>query len=213
MEINVGVPTYLKSKMEFTSHLYHPYGMEEFRDKIRDFVKEKKDEKGLVWTGYDLLTHAWRTPWDTHVRYPELLSPLVEMVHTIVSQMQSEVQWYLHDSWVATYTNGSGAAMHAHNNGLSGWAFCYYVDVPDTGPPFTFCDDIDGMVDVNVSSGDLLIFSDMLKHQVYPNMQGDRVIISGNFKARSRSAEVEALWGNETKDFDADDWTNEFLAF
>jgi hypothetical protein len=177
--INVGVATEISSLIEIKTYKYHPYGLEGFRKDLIEHIDEWQS-KGLSWQGHDNLTHAWRTPWDIHIRYEKLMSPIVATVLGIVKNHSPDSQWFLKDSWISEYTQNSAANKHNHGEDTLGWSFCYYVKVPDSGPGFTLCDDVDGsMSQLNVAEGDLLIFRHPLKHQVFPALER-RIIISGN---------------------------------
>lgn len=177
--INVGVPTEIESLIKIKTFKYHPYGLEGFRKDLIDHIEEWQS-KGLAWRGHDQLTHAWRTPWDTHIRYEKLMSPIVATVLGVVKELSPDPHWFLQDSWVSEYTQNSAANKHDHGKDTLGWSFCYYVKVPDSGPGFTLCDDVDGsMSQLNVAEGDLLLFRHPLQHQVFPAVER-RIIISGN---------------------------------
>lgn len=177
--INIGDATEIKTYIPITTYKYHPYGFRGFRDDVIAHIDEWQS-KGFAWHGHDQLTHAWRTPWDAHIRYDKLLSPIAETVLRIVNNRSPECQWFLKDCWISEYTQNSAANKHNHGSDTLGWSFCYYVKVPDSGPGFTLCDDVQGeMHQINVTEGDLLIFRHPLKHQVFPALDR-RIIISGN---------------------------------
>ena len=177
--INVGVATEIQSLIELTTYKYHPYGLEGFRQDLINHIDEWQG-KGLSWNGYDQLTHAWRTPWDTHIRYDQLMSPIVETVLGVIGNHAPDQEWFLKDCWISEYVQNSGANRHNHGDNSLGWSFCYYVKVPDTGPGFTLCDIVkNSNYQLNVAEGDLLIFRHPLHHQVFPATDR-RVIISGN---------------------------------
>jgi hypothetical protein len=177
--INVGVPTEIESLIKIKTFKYHPYGLESFRNHLVEHIEEWQN-KGLAWRGHDQLTHAWRTPWDTHIRYEKLMSPIVATVLGVVKNHSPDSEWFLRDCWVSEYTQNSAANKHHHGEDTLGWSFCYYVKVPDLGPGFTLCDDVEGsMSNLNVAEGDLLIFRHPLQHQVFPALER-RIIISGN---------------------------------
>lgn len=177
--INVGVPTEIESLIKIKTYKYHPYGLEGFRQDLVDHIDEWQS-KGLSWDSFDNLTHAWRTPWDTHVRYEALMSPIVATVMGIVKNQSPETPWFMRDCWISEYTQNSGANKHAHGDDTLGWSFCYYVKMPDSGPAFGMCDDVNGVIhQINVAEGDLLIFRHPLQHQVFPAIDR-RIIISGN---------------------------------
>lgn len=177
--INVGTPTEIESLIKIKTFKYHPYGLEGFRKDIIDCVDEWQS-KGLSWQGYDNLTHAWRTPWDVHIRYEELMSPIVETVMNVVKNHSPETPWFFKDSWISEYTQNSAANKHNHGNDTLGWSFCYYVKMPDSGPAFCLCDDVENSIkQINVAEGDLLLFRHPVQHQVFPSCER-RIIISGN---------------------------------
>jgi hypothetical protein len=177
--INVGVATTIKSLIELTTYKFHPYGLGDFRKNIIDQVDEWQS-RGLSWRGHDNLTHAWRTPWDTHRRYGELLSPIVSTVLALVNQYSPDCDWFCDGCWISDYTQYSGANRHNHDLNQLGWSFCYYIKVPDSGPGFTICDLVDNENhQLNVGEGDLLLFRSPLEHQVFPTLER-RIIISGN---------------------------------
>jgi len=178
--INIGVPTVTKSLLEMQTYKYHPYGLEGFRKNLIEHIEEWQN-KGLAWHGHDQLTHAWRTPWDTHFRYQELMSPIVASVMGIIKEISApNSKWTMRDCWISEYIQNSGANKHDHGTDSLGWSFCYYVKVPDSGPGFTLCDDVCNEIQqINVTEGDLLVFRHPLKHQVFPTLER-RIIISGN---------------------------------
>ena len=175
--IKIGGCTTVKNFIEIESQKFHPYGMGKLRGKIVDFVHDCKKKK-LSYTQHDQLTSAWRTPWDVHLRYEELFSPIKDVVLAIAKQIEPEYDWFLKEMWCADYSNGSGANMHTHGKSSLGFSFCYYVKVPDSGPGLTF-DIADQLFDMNVGDGDLLIFRHPQQHQVYPTAE-ERIIVSGN---------------------------------
>ena len=203
--IKCGTPTTIRTGHEFTTYLFHPYGLSEFREDILKFVKEKK-EKGLEYLGHDNLTHAWRTPWDIHVRYGELMSPLNEFVTSMAKELLPNYDWYQQSSWIAEYINCSGANNHHHGD-IGYWSYCYYVKVPDEGPGFMLQDGILlDFYDLNVSDGDILFFRSFVGHQVMPSV-GERVVISGNLKPLD--LEYKFL-EKDFSDMDSDDWTHDW---
>lgn len=219
MNIVIDAPTHIDHLIKITSYKYHPYGMEEFRENILSHIDECRT-KGLSYTGHDNLTHAWRTPWDYHLRQRELMSPLTDMVMKLVNDIDPDWNWYLRESWISEYINLSAANKHCHYFGDSkGWSYCYYVEVPDEGPGFTVFDDGDNcMSSLGVTTGDLLIFSTSLQHQVFPSLS-KRVIISGNFSVADYKHLDQSLCYNENflkesyycgveheRKFDPDNW-------
>lgn len=203
--IKSGVPTTVETTHSFKSYLFHPYGLSEFRKEVLNFISEKRD-KGLYFHGYDNLTHAWRTPWDTHVRYHELMNPLNHYVTNVAKSLTPEFDWYHNDSWIAEYENCSAANLHAHGETLW-WSYCYYVRVPDEGPGFMLKDGLSGdFVDLNISEGDILFFRSFIEHQVMPSL-GNRVVIAGNVRILDTS--YLQLQKNNS-DLDTEDWTNSF---
>jgi len=178
--INVGVATEIESLIKIKTYKYHPYGLEGFRKDLINHIDEWQG-KGLAWQGHDQLTHAWRTPWDTHIRYDKLMNPISVTVLSLAQQLsQPNSNWFLNDCWISEYTQNSGANRHNHGTDSMGWSFCYYVKVPDTGPGFTLCDIVDNAnYQINVAEGDLLFFRHPLDHQVFPSLDR-RIIISGN---------------------------------
>lgn len=178
--INVGVPTEIETLIKIKTFKYHPYGLEGFRKELIRQV-DKWQSEGLSWRGHDQLTHAWRTPWDTHIRYEELMSPISATVMGVVKNHSPDVDWHLSECWISEYTHGSAANKHNHGDDTFGWSFCYYVEMPDSGPAFGVCDDVNGHINqLNATTGDLLIFRHPLHHQVFPSVEGRRIIISGN---------------------------------
>lgn len=199
--IKSGTPLTIKTQHEFITYQFHPYGLSGFREEILDFIEEKK-KKGLSYSGYDNLTHAWRTPWDVHVRYHELMGPLNHYVTSISKQLSPESDWYHHDAWIAQYENCSGANLHNHGDTL-GWSYCYYVKVPDEGPGFMIKDGASGdLLEINVTDGDILFFRSFIDHQVLPS-NGERVIVSGNLRVLDRDFNFleQSLDG-----FDTENW-------
>jgi len=224
--IKLGSPTSFTSTIEVETFKFHPYGLEGFRKDVIDFVDEKQ-EKGLAWRGHDQLTSSWRTPWDIHVRYFDLFSPLRTILYNVPS-MISDGRFYIKEMWCADYSKGTGANMHNHGNDSLGWSFCYYIKVPDDGHGLTFTRN-NGLVDVNVAEGDLLLFRHPIEHQVYPSMDR-RIIISGNIMlidnynlmfAEELSLDREFLnkefynkmyeENKKDEDIDADDWSKFYL--
>lgn len=217
--INVGVATEISTLIKIKTFKYHPYGLEEFRKDIIDHV-DNWQSKGLQYLGHDQLTHAWRTPWDTHIRYPELMGPLAKLVNTLVSQHSPQPRWFLKDCWISEYTNNSGANRHNHGMDSMGWSFCYYIKVPDSGPAFTLCDLVENAnYSVNVAEGDLLLFRHPLEHQVFPATDR-RIIISGNIVESCWEQDIMAFMYDDPEsiknninsisnhDVDVDDWSN-----
>ena len=177
--INVGVATEISSMIEIKTYKYHPYGLEGFRKNLVDHIDEWQS-RGLAWYGHDQLTHAWRTPWDTHIRYEKLMSPITATVMGVIKNHSPNSNWFFRDCWISEYTQNSGANKHNHGEDSLGWSFCYYVKMPDIGPGFTLCDEVNGTnSQINVAEGDLLIFRHPLSHQVFPALDR-RIIISGN---------------------------------
>lgn len=177
--INVGVPTKIKSLIEIETFKYHPYGLEGFRKDIIEHI-ENWQSRGLAWRGHDQLTNAWRTPWDMHMRYQELMSPIISTVMVLIRNHSPETDWHVRECWVSEYLQNSGANKHEHGTDALSWSFCYYVKIPDSGPGFTLFDSSDNsMNQINVAEGDLLLFRSALEHQVYPTLER-RIIISGN---------------------------------
>lgn len=214
--VNVGVPTTIKSLLETTTYHYHPYGLKDFRKSILSEIS-KMQKQGLEYKGHDQLTHAWRTPWDTHIRYPELMGIIHEVVVALAKQNSPNVDWILTDCWISEYSNNSGANKHNHGESSYGWSFCYYVEVPDEGPGFVLFDRND-MINLNVTSGDLLMFRHLVDHQVFPTL-GKRVIISGNLYPLTENDNHYATylnpeylngvgWANtlENNEVDPDNW-------
>ena len=217
--INVGVPTEIESLIKIKTFKYHPYGLKGFREDLIQHIDEWQS-RGLAWRSHDQLTHAWRTPWDTHIRYEKLMSPIVATVMGVVQNHSPNTSWFLQDCWISEYTQNSGANKHNHGDDTLGWSFCYYVKMPDSGPAFTYFDDTnDTMNQLNVAEGDLLIFRHPLPHQVFPATER-RIIISGNvvvddidtILARSKyynenlQNEVNILTATHS-DVDVDDWS------
>lgn len=178
--IKVGTATTVDISINSTVYHIHPYGLGEWRQEVLDFCEESQG-KGLTWSGHDNLTHAWRSPWDTNVRYRELLQPLMDIITNSVNilSLGEGSNFYVDNCWVAEYTNCAAANKHSH--GWVGWSFCYYVEVPDNGPGFTVYDSKGGSYDLNATTGDLLIFRSPMEHQVLPSTQ-KRVVIAGNLK-------------------------------
>lgn len=177
--INVGNATEIESLIKLKTYKYHPYGLDGFRKNLIEHINEWQS-KGLFWGGHDQLTNAWRTPWDIHLRYEKLMSPIVMLVMGVVNNHSPNINWFLNNCWVSEYTNNSGANKHNHGEDSLGYSFCYYVKMPDTGPGFTLFDDVENTaLQLHVAEGDLLIFRHPLSHQVFPATDR-RIIISGN---------------------------------
>lgn len=217
--INVGVATEIESLIKITTFKYHPYGLEGFRKDLMDQIEDWQN-RGLAWRGFDNLTHAWRTPWDTHIRYDKLMSPIIATVNGIVNSHSPNHLWYVRDCWISEYTQSSAANKHSHGVDSLGWSFCYYVKVPDSGPGFTLCDDVNGaMHQINVTDGDLLLFRHPLEHQVFPALD-KRIIISGNVVQRDmfddilmsnmhnneKYIEENTIINAQINEIDVDDW-------
>ena len=204
--IKSGDPTTIETCHKFKTYKFHPYGLSSFRQDILDFIAEKKG-KGLSYGGYDNLTHAWRTPWDTHQRYYDLMVPLNSYVTSVAKQLSPSDNWYHHDAWIAHYQECSAANIHNHGQTL-GWSYCYYVKVPDDGPGILLKDDVDNdFYNINVTDGDILFFRSFINHQVMPSI-GERVVIAGNI----RMLDTDYLQlEKDNSALDADDWTNSFV--
>lgn len=190
----VSAPIWVKSEL----WKFHPYGLGEFRENVKSFVQDKQ-EKGLAWSNYDNLTHAWRTPWDVHIRYPELFDEFNNVVTGTCQSLgvdQNPELWSA-EMWVAEYTNVSGATKHNHGTFTFGWSWCYYVEVPDDGPGLMVYNDGDHTpMNMHVTAGDLLIFRHPVEHQVMPSV-GKRIIISGNIYKPQGMPEVKfSLYAN-----------------
>lgn len=221
--INVGVGTEIKTLIEIKTFKYHPYGLSEFRKNIIEHVDEWQ-KKGLSWVGYDQLTHAWRTPWDTHIRYETLMSPIVALVSSIVKSHSPNNNWFMKDCWISEYTNSSGANRHNHGEDSLGWSFCYYVKISDEGPGFTVCDTLSNEnLQLNVAEGDLLLFRHPMNHQVFPALDR-RIIISGNFydnhfndvllqtkHFNENFLKEDQIINAEPKEIDIDDWSRSII--
>lgn len=204
--IKTGDPTTISTQHNFKSYLFHPYGLSDFRKNILKFVDEKK-QKGLSFNGFDNLTNAWRTPWDIHLRYNELLSPLNKLVTSLSKSIQPEFDWYHHDSWIAQYENSSAANLHNHSMVLN-WSYCYYVKVPDSGPEFMMKDGVSGnFINLNVCEGDIVFFRSFIDHQVLPSVE-DRVVIAGNLKPVQFGMRQLNL---DYTNMDTEDWTSDWI--
>ena len=220
--INTGVATEIETHIPITTYKYHPYGLQGFRDDVVAHVDEWQS-KGFAWYGHDQLTHAWRTPWDTHVRYEELMSPLAMTVIGLINNHSGGVDkgWWLKECWISEYTNGSAANKHNHDVNSMGWSFCYYIKMPDEGPGFTVCDNVNSANhQLNVAEGDLLLFRHPLDHQVFPALDR-RIIVSGNvvesnfvqefYTRRYYSPTIIEDLDTEENDTNIDDWQNSII--
>lgn len=217
--INVGVPTEIESLIKIKTYKYHPYGLEGFRKDLINHV-DKWQSEGLSWNGYDNLTHAWRTPWDLHLRYYKLMNPIVETALAVVKNHSPKTDWFLQDCWVSEYVENSAANKHSHGDDDMGWSFCYYVKMPDSGPAFCLCDDVNNSISpINVAEGDLLIFRNPLQHQVLPAIDR-RIIISGNILKHDvghilahakywdeNVQNTDPIMSAKHKEVDIDDWS------
>jgi hypothetical protein len=198
-EIKVGcgvsAPVWVKTEL----WKFHPYGLGEFRENVKSFIEEKR-EKGLAYQGYDNLTHAWRTPWDVHIRYTELFGTLNELVLGVCQSLTDDnppVELWSAEMWAAEYTDVSGASKHHHGLFNFGYSWCYYVEVPDDGPGLMVYNDNDPTpMNMNVTAGDLVIFKNPVEHQVLPSVDR-RIIVSGNiYKPQAVPEVIFSLYNN-----------------
>ena len=81
-------------------------------------------------------------------------------------------------SWGVVYNEGEGARKHSHEP--YPMTFVYYVNLPEGSSPL-----IVENKTINVSSGELVVFSGNKYHEVPPSTVDGRCVIAGNFSSTS----------------------------
>ena len=81
-------------------------------------------------------------------------------------------------SWCVVYNKGEGARKHSHEP--YPMTFVYYINLPEGSSPLIVEDKT-----INVSSGELVVFSGNKYHEVSPSTVDGRCVIAGNFTSTS----------------------------
>ena len=128
---------------------------------------------------------AKRTPWDSHYRYPAVLSltkDLIKIVEDFIKKEDFDAPLIkIEECWLNWYNKDNYTTPHNHGVHLS---LVYFIDVEDTGAKFLFsknnCYSLEkkeknhtrcnNVREVNVKNGTVLMFNGNLTHGVTPNL-------------------------------------------
>ena len=81
-------------------------------------------------------------------------------------------------SWGVVYNKGEGARKHSHEP--YPMTFVYYVNLPEGSSPLIVEDEV-----INISSGELVVFSGNKFHEVPSSIVDSRCVIAGNIESTS----------------------------
>ena len=141
---------------------------------------------------------AKRTAWDSHYRYPQILSLTDELSNIIMDWIKKEnfdaPYIKVQDCWINWYNKNDHAVPHLHAVHLS---LVYFVDVEDSGAEFLFHKDgkfelvrkennetfRNNARSVKVKNGTVLMFNGGLMHSVTPNLSNNtRITFAANYE-------------------------------
>ena len=145
---------------------------------------------------------GWKSSWDSHIKYPEILGQLIHDIAefhinyfspprnsaNVPELVKNEGNYDIDaEVWFAEYLAGDSADEHNHT-WSSKSSFVYYLDISEGGSPLTFVQKhwrnhgaIDSVreIDLVVHPGTLVLFPSFLDHKVKPT-KSKRYVIAGN---------------------------------
>lgn len=115
----------------------------------------------------------------------ELIKPITNHIFTVIQNELNFKRYEIFFSWIQKYNNNHYHNLHTHDLKKSDYSFILYVDCSKHSAPTIFYNVgypyiQHDFVNIHPVIGRLVVFQGVIPHEVPPNTDNKRLIISGN---------------------------------